>query len=134
MCCSLALACVTSNSGRVTHAISPTRIPLRNERHEVDPGLLWPSLYYCFQRHEANHNHFVLQVRDLCSGVETLPWIRSCSICLYVAEGGTDFLGVHYSRTSRDCHARAEHIFTPFCVPGSLPPFFTNMLDTRPIC
>ena len=33
-------------------------------------------------------------------------------------------LGVHHSCTSRECHARAEHIFTPFCVPGSLPPLF----------
>ena len=28
---------------------------------------------------------------DLCSGVETVPWRGSCSVCLYMAEGGTHF-------------------------------------------
>ena len=32
------------------------------------------------------------------------------------------FLGVHYSHALRQCHVCAEHIFIPFCVPGSLPP------------
>ena len=33
----------------------------------------------------------VLQVRQPCSSVETVPWIRSRSVYLYIAERGTDF-------------------------------------------
>ena len=35
-----------------------------------------------------------------------------------------DHLGVHYSHALQECPARAEHIFTPFCIPGSLTPPF----------
>ena len=52
---------------------------------------LWPMLYQCVQCHETNHNHCFPQMSDLCSGVETVPWICSCSVCFYRAEGGTDF-------------------------------------------
>ena len=50
-----------------------------------------PCLHWCFQCQGANHNHVVLHVTDLCSGVETIPWNCSCSGCLYMAEAGTDF-------------------------------------------
>ena len=50
-----------------------------------------PCLYQCVQCQEANHNHFFLQVSDLCCGLETVPWICSCFVRLCRAEGGTDF-------------------------------------------
>ena len=50
--------------------------------------LLWPSVSKC---QKANHNHCFLRVTDLCSGIETVPWICSCFVCLCMAEEGPDF-------------------------------------------
>ena len=68
----------TGNSVLMAH--ESTRVAI----HEVDPVV-------GVQHQEATHNHCLLQVGGLCSDFETVPWICSCSVCLYMAEWGTDF-------------------------------------------